>query len=56
MFAKEGKDLLPTVERLLNPIHGTVVVKEAVPCTVITVKLVVLTVLLKLLFMPPWET
>ena len=47
MFAKKCEDLFPTIERLLYPVHGAVVVKDAVACAVIAVKLVVLTVLLE---------
>src|SRR6185437_537882 len=46
--AQEREDLLPAVERLLDPVHRPVIVEEPVPGAVVAVKLVGLAVLIEL--------
>jgi hypothetical protein len=50
-LVQESKDFLPTIDRLLLPIGGPIIVEEAVAGTVIPVELVGFAVLLQLLLM-----
>src|SRR5262249_24881489 len=50
MLAEECQYLAPAVERLLHPVHGPVVIEDAVAGAVVAVELVALAVLLELGF------
>src|SRR5262245_10247154 len=47
MLAEECEDLVPAVERLLHPVHGTVIIENAVAGAIVAMELVGLAVLLE---------